>query len=70
MKSKDDPHLYRICIHGVLDADWSEWFAGLTVTHQDEQTFLSGIVDQATLHGILARIRDLNLTLISVNREG
>jgi hypothetical protein len=57
---------YAIRIKGLLDPHW-EWLEGLTVTHIDlEDTLLSGpIVDQAALHGMLARIRDLNQTLLS-----
>ncbi|MBI5035178.1 MAG: hypothetical protein HZB51_32025 [Chloroflexi bacterium] len=58
----------RICEH--LDLRWSDWFDGLTLTHTDSgDTMLAGLVaDQAALHGLLAKVRDLNLTLISVNR--
>ena len=62
------PEYYEIKIKGHLDPSWSKWFAGLTVAHltQDE-TLLSGMLaDQAALHGLLERIRDLNLTLLSV----
>ena len=62
---------YRIEVTGQLDARWSEWFAGLTVTPPGEAVpyaTLSGCVDQATLRGIVNRIWDLNLTLISLQR--
>ena len=61
------PSPYAIRIKGLLDPHW-EWLEGLTVTHIEHgETILSGlIVDQAALHGLLARIRDLNLTLLSV----
>jgi hypothetical protein len=63
---------YEIRIKGHLDEDWSEWFAGLTMTYQEgDVTLLSGmLLDQSALHGLLERIRDLNLTLISVCRGG
>jgi hypothetical protein len=62
---------YAIRIKGYLDARWSEWFAGLTVTHTDaDETILHGpVVDQAALHGLLVKVRDLNLTLVSVLSE-
>lgn len=62
------PEYYEIRIKGHLDAGWSAWFAGLTLTHlEGHETLLAGpLPDQAALHGLLERIRDLNLTLISV----
>ncbi len=61
--------LYHIRIQGYLDIAWSEWFEDLTVTHEpDGQTLLAGPVqDQAALFGLLIKVRDLGLTLISVN---
>jgi hypothetical protein len=63
------PEYYEIKIKGQLDQQWSEWFAGMTLTTlEGKETLLSGpLPDQAALHGLLERIRDLNLTLISVN---
>ena len=62
------PEYYEIKIKGHFDPPWSDWFAGLELTQLDEKvTLLSGfLTDQAALHGVLRRIRDLNLTLISV----
>ncbi len=62
---------YAITVKGHLDPCWSEWFAGLTMAYTESgETILSGpVADQAALHGLLMRIRDLNLTLISVNRS-
>lgn len=62
------PEYYEIKIKGHLDLRWSDWFAGLELAHQDDdETLLSGMLpDQAALHGLLERIRDLNLKLVSV----
>jgi hypothetical protein len=60
--------IYDIRVTGDLDPSWSEWFDGLTITNLDcGVAVLSGdLVDQAALHGTLNKIRDLNLSLISV----
>jgi hypothetical protein len=59
---------YKIRVKGHLDGRWSEWFDGLQITNlEDGVTVLSGeIVDQAVLHGVLNKVRNLNLPLISV----
>jgi hypothetical protein len=58
---------YEIRVKGVLDARWSEWFAGLAVEAAGEDTVLSGpLPDQAALHGVLAKVRDLGLPLLEV----
>lgn len=62
---------YQIRIRGQLTDDWSDWFAGLQITPLAAgETLLVGPLDQTALHGVLARIRDLNLTLIAVTRRG
>jgi ABC-type Na+ transport system ATPase subunit NatA len=60
---------YRIRVQGHLEDSWSEWFEGLTLTRVDEgEMVLSGpIIDQAALHGVLAKVRNLGLPLLSVN---
>jgi hypothetical protein len=60
--------IYELRVAGHLDASWSAWFGGFTVTPQDDgTTVLRGAVqDQSELHGVLARVRDLGATLVSV----
>ena len=69
IKGYDEPGLYEIRIKGHLDDRWSDWFGGLTITlEEDGDTLLTGpVVDQAALHGLLKRVRDLGLPLISVS---
>jgi hypothetical protein len=66
----DTAALYQIKIQGRIDYKWSAWFEEMTIVSQsDGTTLLTGSMkDQAALHGVLARIRDLNLVLISVTR--
>jgi hypothetical protein len=66
------PDRYEIRVGAVLDASWSAWFEGLEVTSDERgQTLIAGpVVDQAALHGLLAKVRDLGLPLISVRRVG
>jgi len=60
---------YRIKLKGRLDPKWSDWFEQMTISTKGGVTILTGSVsDQAALHGILIRVRDLNLTLLSVER--
>ena len=61
---------YQIRVNGVLDSGWSAWFDGLRVTSDERgQTTIAGpITDQAALHGLLAKIRDLGLELLEVRR--
>ena len=62
--------MHQIRIQGQLDQQWSEWFEGFTLADDgDGTTILTGpVIDQAALHGLLRRIGDLGVTLISVNR--
>ena len=62
------PSAYRLRVDGHLDQHWSPWFGDLTLIHEDNgTTTLAGpIADQAQLHGLLTKIRDLGVTLISV----
>ena len=64
------PRHYLVRVEGSLGPGWSEWFAGMTLTHTDTgDTLLSGpVVDQAALHGLFAKIRDLNLTLVALEQ--
>jgi hypothetical protein len=58
-----------IRVNGVLDSRWAAWFDGLQVSGQGEETVISGLLaDQPALHGLLTKIRDLGLCLISVRR--
>lgn len=62
--------IYRIHLQGRIDGRWTDWLDGLEIRPQDDgTTLLTGeIVDQAALHGVLARIRDLGIPLISITR--
>ncbi len=62
------PSIYKIRIKGHLDDRWSEWFDDLTITLEENgETLLTGpVADQAELHGLLKKIRDLGLVLVSV----
>ena len=66
------PEYYEIKVKGYLNQRWSEGFAGLRLTHlEGDETLLSGTLpDQGALHGVLERIRDLNIPLISVTCSG
>ena len=64
------PAQYEIRVKGVLDSHWSAWFEGLQVTSDERgQTVIAGLViDQAALHGLLIKVRDLGLPLLAVRR--
>ena len=65
-----EPLVYQIRLKGHLGPQWTDWFGGLTITlEEDGDTLLTGpVVDQAALHGLLKKVRDLGLPLLSVNR--
>jgi len=65
-----EPGQYEIRIKGHLDDRWAAWFGGLTLTLEDNgETLITGpVVDQAALHGLLRKVRDLGMPLLAVNR--
>ncbi len=64
----NQPVVYQIRIKGHLGSQWTDWFEGLTITlEEDGNTLLTGpVVDQAALHGLLKKVRDLGMPLVSV----
>jgi hypothetical protein len=67
-----EPMIYQIRIKGHLGRQWTDWFGGLTITHEDNgDTLVTGpVIDQAALYGLLRSVRDLAMPLISVMRIG
>lgn len=65
----DEPGIYEIRLKGHLDDEWADWFGGLTITLEEHgDTLLTGpVADQAALHGVLKKVRNLGLPLLSVN---
>ena len=69
MSASGQPARYEIRIEGLLDSHWAAWFEGLHLSDDGTQTVISGpLADQPALHGLLVKIRDLGLCLISVRR--
>jgi hypothetical protein len=66
------PIIYQIRLKGHLSCQWTEWFEGLTITlEEDGNTLLTGtVIDQAALHGLLKKVRDLGIPLLSINSVG
>ena len=63
------PAHYQIKVKGCLGSQWCDWFEGMTITSKEGVTTITGkVADQAALHGLLIRVRDLGLPLISVER--
>ena len=62
-----EPGVYEIRVKGHLDDKWADWFEGLTITREDNgDTLLTGpVIDQAALHGLLKKVRDLGMPLVS-----
>jgi hypothetical protein len=67
-KNHNRHHCYEIRLKGHLDERWAQWFEGLTITREDTgDTLLTGpVVDQAALHGLLKKVRDLGIPLVSI----
>lgn len=60
---------YEIRVEGILDVRWTDWFEGLRLTNEGDHTVISGpLTDQSALHGVLNKVGDLGLSLISVRR--
>lgn len=69
-RSFDEPMMYQIKVLGSLETQWSDWFDGFTINAQAQgETLLTGAVaDQSALHGVLAKLRDLGLPILLVER--
>jgi hypothetical protein len=68
-ETQSGPARYEIRVAAVLDGRWAVWFNGLQVSTQGEETVICGLLaDQPALHGLLTKVRDLGLCLISVRR--
>ncbi len=72
MAAAQDSATYKITVKGCLDSSWSEWFDGLLITadrERGETTLVGSVADQAALHGLLNKVRNLGLTLLWLNRQ-
>ena len=70
MKKYDEPAVYQIRLKGTLDPSWSDWFDNFNITTSEDETILAGpVTDQAALHGVLTKINDLGLAIISITQE-
>ena len=69
-ETADDPGQYEIRLKGHLDSRWSAWFDGLILTEDSDGTTVihGSVIDQAALHGLLQKVRDIGLPLVSVTR--
>jgi hypothetical protein len=69
-RDPSEPMVYQIRVKGHLGREWIDWFGGLSITLEDnDETLLTGpVIDQAALHGLLRKVRDLGMPLLSVMR--
>jgi hypothetical protein len=69
VSASGEPVRYEIRVAGVLDSRWAAWFDGVALSRQGDETVICGLLaDQSALHGLLTKVRDLGLCLISVRR--
>ena len=69
MSASGEPARYEIRVAGVLESRWAAWFDGLAISRQGDETVIRGLLaDQSALHGLLTKVRDLGLCLISAHR--
>ena len=71
-READQPRVYQIRVRGHISPQWTDWFEGLTITLEEEgSTLLTGpVIDQAGLYGLLKKVRDSGMPLLSVNSVG
>ena len=69
MSGSQSPAHYQVRVEGTLDQRWTEWFEGLQIASEGQQTVISGLLpDQSALYGVLNKVRDLGMCLVSVHR--